>query len=143
MGNKCGCGSGDIQSEISFNIGDDTNGVTHDFQYHDNYVKENVIKLDEFGKFYRGCACPMNLMTIKYFLTQLDGIRTNVMTGTVNHLVNYIPFQDFMKFFKNDPNWVISVQSPESPFLKMLEMDGYFVKTHEQIEAENKSYNAE
>ena len=65
------------------------------------------------------------------------------MTGKVNHLVNYIPFQDFMKHFKNDPNWVISIQSPESSFLKMLEMDGMFVKTHEQIEAENKSYNAE
>jgi hypothetical protein len=48
-----------------------------------------------------------------------------------------------MKHFKNDPNWVISIQSPESSFLKMLEMDGMFVKTHEQIEAENKSYNAE
>ena len=80
----------------------------------------------------------MNLMTIQYFLTRLDGIRTSD-NGKVNHLINYIPFKDFMKFFENDPNWGIAVQSPDSPFLKMLEMEGYFVKTHEEIEAETKA----
>ena len=72
MGNKCGCGSGDIATDVLLNIGDDTIGVTHDFQYHDNFVKDNGVKLDEFGKFYRSCACPMNLMTIAYFIPHLD-----------------------------------------------------------------------
>ena len=85
MGNKCGCGKGTSNTDLILNIGDDTIGVTHDFQYHDNDFKEKRIKLDEFGKFYRECACPMNLMTIDYFLARLDGIRTN-------HLINYIPF---------------------------------------------------
>lgn len=141
MGNKCGCGGGTKATELILNIGDDTVGVTHDFQYHDNFMKSNGVRLDEFGKFYRESSCPMHLMDIKYFLSNLDGVRTDQLTGKVKCLLNYVPVKEFTTHFKEDPNWVVQVQKADSTFIKMLNFDGIFLKSHEQIEAELRSYN--
>ena len=73
------------------NMGQDTIGVTENFQYHDNYIKENRVKLDQFGKFYRKTSQPLYLMKLEKFLDFVDCLRTDP-SGKVQYTLEYITF---------------------------------------------------
>ena len=69
---------------MNLNLGDDTEGVEHDWQHHENYIQEHKITLDEYGKFFRKTSAPMHLMKLESFLAQIDRVRTDEVTGVVN-----------------------------------------------------------
>lgn len=50
-----------------FSVGDNTEGVMHNFQYHANYMKTHIVSLSYFDKFYQKTSAPMNLMNIEDF----------------------------------------------------------------------------
>jgi hypothetical protein len=66
-------------------------------------------------------------------LAQLDGVRTDELTGEINYKTEFVPLNQFISHFKEDPNWMQVMDRQDSPFMKLLELEGMFVKTHEQI----------
>ena len=48
-------------------IGLDDDGVTEDYQYHENYVRKKKLKLSDFDKFYRRTSAPLFYMKVNDF----------------------------------------------------------------------------
>ena len=72
MGNSqaCCCSNDRMgnQGEITLTpLGQDEEGITEDYQYHESYVRKNKLKLSQFDKFYRKTTQPMNYIKINDF----------------------------------------------------------------------------
>ena len=62
----------DGQKLYTTNLGQDTDGITEDFQFHDIILDNKQIKLKPSDKFFREAFSPMHLMNFKFFNSILD-----------------------------------------------------------------------
>jgi len=63
----CSTKEGSDGEVIISQIGQDDEGVTEDFQYHDNHIRKNKLKLSDFDKFYRRTSQPLFYMKVNDF----------------------------------------------------------------------------
>jgi len=69
----------------------DEDGVTEDFQYHDNSLKEKEIELDLFDVFFREAAGPLHLVKLINFSDELDSLLVDAKTDRIDYSRIFLP----------------------------------------------------
>ena len=134
MGNNCGgCGkyldTDNVNLEEAGGLGYDDEGVTEDFQYHEAKLEKNEIKLSMHDKMLRMATQPMFLIQVEDLWAEVENLSQKCNLSPKESILKY---SEFLEHFK-----LGSIQAamldPDSLFVKMLELEGVFIKPEDMF----------